>query len=446
MPNNAKLFLNKVINENDVKALVRHDVDLAHMPNEIDRKAYQFIERYSKENGGDSPSYATVADNVDGFEYIPEISDSYAYLAKNVKAYHAKRRMVELLNDGDFEKKIRSMDGHEFIEEWLPSVIDDIRRESSLNTKVGTDLKSGADDFIAEFDKRLIGESGRMWKSRFSCIGEYVSGNMYTIFGESGRGKSVIALEDAIYAAMQGANVLIWSLEMPLYEVMSRAYISISGSVGVRREFVEGVDMDVGFDADDLRKGTFNHGYEAAFKTFVRNINEYVPGNITIRAIDDSSFIDKNLRALEHDIEATNADFVVVDPFYFMDYEANTSRTKGGDASNTSRAMRLMTGRLDVVMIPLTQAEESKPEFNDDGVRTLNPPTRETVKKTKSLLEDAAILISVDTNYKQGLGIVRNNKGRSGGEDNVSNIIYLPQYGVVEEISVGDGAMEGFEF
>src|SRR5699024_3457370 len=262
----------------------------------------------------------------------------------NIKDFSAQKAVVDWFETGEFERKLNELGGKEFVEKWLPSALESVRIRTDVREHVGTSVKEDTEKFIEEYERRKAGESFKVWKSKFSAIGEYISGNMYTIFGESGRGKSVIALEDAIYAAMQGANVLIWSLEMPLYEVMSRAYISISGSVGVRREFVEGVDMDVGFNADDLRKGTFRGGHETEFKDFVRNINEYVPGNITIRAIDDSSFIDKNLRALEHDIEATGADFVVVDPFYFMDYEANTSRTKGGDASNTSRAMRLMTG------------------------------------------------------------------------------------------------------
>ena len=51
-----------------------------------------------------------------------------------------------------------------------------------------------------------------------------------------------------------------------------------------------------------------------------------------------------------------------------------------------------------------------------------------------------------DNHYKQGLGIVGILKGRDGGEGDISNVIYLPQYGIVKEIEVGEEAMKGFEF
>src|SRR5690625_7515972 len=92
---------------------------------------------------------------------------------------------------------------------------------------IGTDIKRDSDKFIEEYERRKAGESFKVWKSKFSAIGEYISGNMYTVFGESGRGKSVITLEYAIYAAMQGDNVLLWTLEMGWYEVMLRIYASI---------------------------------------------------------------------------------------------------------------------------------------------------------------------------------------------------------------------------
>ena len=60
MPNHAKLLLNKVINEDDVKALIRYGVDTNHMPTKVDVDTLNFIENYAKENGGRAPSYATV--------------------------------------------------------------------------------------------------------------------------------------------------------------------------------------------------------------------------------------------------------------------------------------------------------------------------------------------------------------------------------------------------
>ena len=442
----SKLFLNKVIEENDINAFARYNVNIDDMHNEIDRNTYRFIEKYAQENGGQAPSYAVVADSVEGFEYIPEVSDSYTYLARQIKDFSAQQAIVDWFKTGEFERKLNELGGQEFVNNWLPSALESVKMRTTVRESVGTDVKKDVDKFLEEYERRKAGESFKVWKSKFSAIGEYISGNMYTVFGESGRGKSVLTLEDAIYAATQGANVLLWTLEMGWYEVMVRIYTSISGEQGYTRATFEGVDMDAGFSARDLRVGELSDEFEEAFQAFLQSINAYLPGNITVRAVDDEEFTDRSLRALEADIKKLNTDFVVIDPFYYLHYEKNTSRTTGGDASNTSMKLRAMTGRLSVVTVAITQSDVKKSDKDDEGTRELRLPEREDVKKTKSLLEDAAVLIGIDSDYKQGLAIVGNMKGRDGGEGDISNVLYLPQYGVIKELEVGEEALKGFDF
>ena len=83
---------------------------------------------------------------------------------------------------------------------------------------------------------------------------------------------------------------------------------------------------------------------------------------------------------------------------------------------------------------------------DDDGERELELPERKDVAKTKQLLQDASLLIGVDSAYKQGLALVGVFKGRDGGEGNVSNVIYLPQFGVVKEMETGEVAAADFNF
>ena len=204
--------------------------------------------------------------------------------------------------------------------------------------------------------------------------------------------------------------------------------------------------MDVGFDSRDVRLGQLAPEYETAFRFFVETINDRLAGNIIIRAVDDEDFADRSLNELAKDIEQTKADYVVIDPFYYLHYEKNTSKTTGGDAANTSMRLRALAGRTSTVIIAITQADETSQEEDDDGNRELELPERKDVKKTKQLLEDAYLLIGVDTDYKQGRGIVGVFKGRDGGEGNVSDLIYLPQYGVVKEIEMGENAVSQFNF
>lgn len=447
-----KLFLNKVIEENDTSAFLRYNITKDDMHSDIDRCTFEFIEEYSEQNGGQAPSYATVASEVEGFEYIPEVSDSFRWLSTQIKDYSAKQAILSWFKPGEkgeqslFERKLNDSSGRDFVEKELPKMIESVNMRTSVREEVGTDVKKDVDKFLEEYDRRKAGESFRVWKSKYSAIGEYISGNMYTVFGESGRGKSVLTLEDAIYVAMQGANVLVYSMEMGWFEVLVRIYVSISGDKEITTAHLQGVDMGAGFNARDVRVGELSDEFEQAFREFVRTINDHVEGNITVRAVDDEDFTDRSLRALQADIEQLDIDFVMLDPFYYLSYEKNTSKTTGGDAANTSQKLRAMTGRLSVVTVAITQSDVQKSEGDEEGARELRLPSRDEVRKTAALMEDAAVLIGIDSDYKQGLAIVGNMKGRDGGEGDISNVLYLPQYGIVKELEVGEEALEGFNF
>src|SRR5690625_2911085 len=163
-------MLNKVINENDTKALLRHNITIDDMPTDVDRSAYRFIEQYAHENGGNAPSYAVVTDEVKGFFHIPEVSDSYSWLAKQVKGFSAKKSILDIHASGEYERKLNEIDGNEFIEKWLPEYLESVKMRTSVREKVGTDIKTGADKFLEEYERRKEGESFNLWKSKYSAI------------------------------------------------------------------------------------------------------------------------------------------------------------------------------------------------------------------------------------------------------------------------------------
>lgn len=440
------LLLSKVIDNNDPTALARFNIAEHDLPTEAERKAYRFIEDYARQNRGQAPSYATVATEVPEFgaEYVPEVTDSYEYLAREIKDHAASQRLIEYLPKL-VDKYNEGERGSALLDDLLKTA-ESIKLGTSVRYKVGTDIKTDADKFLAEYDRRKAGESFRIWKSKYSAVGEYVSSNLYTVYGKSGRGKSIITLEDAIYAAQQGANVLIWAMEMGWFEVLVRIFVSISGEEGVTTAHMHGMDLEAGFDSRDVRLGQLSHEFEVAFRFFVETMNDRLAGNITVRAVDDEDFTDRSLRALEADIEATNADYVVVDPFYYLHYERNTSKTTGGDAANTSMRLRALAGRTSTVIVAITQADETTQDEDEDGNRELTLPERKDVKKTKALLEDAYLLIGVDSDYKQGRGLVGVFKGRDGGEGNTSELLYIPSIGVVREMETGDAVAGQFDF
>ncbi|MGW7760455.1 DnaB-like helicase C-terminal domain-containing protein [Bacillus velezensis] len=463
--NYGTLLISKAIEANDPNALLRFNVSEADFQTQGERKAFRYVMDYAEKYRGQAPTAEMVANEVPDFQPDFNIEASYDYLAKNLKDRAAEREFIELMNgriDPETDRQVQEPQLEKrFIEaqksgdmgkffEWLTGQAESLKMRTNVRNSVGTDIKRDIDKFKAEYENRKAGESFRIWRSKFDFVnkamGGYVSSNVYVIYGKSGRGKSAVSLEEVTNCAMQGANVLIWSMEMGWYEVLVRLYVSISGTMGVTTATLDGVDMEAGFNSRDVRQGKLTDEFEAGFMEFLDRLNEIIPGNITVRAVDDEDFGSRTLRDLKSDIIETKADVVLVDPFYYLDYEANTSKTAGGDAANTSQKLRRLAGHTKTTIFALTQADEDDEKETEDGARELKLPQRKDVKKTKALLEDAALLIAVDTNAKEGRGLIGLNKGRDGGEGEVAEIIYLPQIGVVKQPEMGAGAADVFEF
>ncbi|MCC8352549.1 DnaB-like helicase C-terminal domain-containing protein [Bacillus sp. AF23] len=463
--NYGTLLISKAIEANDPNALLRFNIAENDLPTQGERKAFRYVMQYAEQHRGQAPTAEMLANEVPDFQPDFNIEASWDYLAKNLKEQAAERQFIELVSgrvdpetgrqvqEPQLEKRFieaqKSGDMGSFFE-WLTEQAESLKMRTNVRSSVGTDIKRDIDKFKAEYENRKAGESFRIWRSKFDFInramGGYVSSNVYVIYGKSGRGKSAIALEEVVNCAMQGANVLIWSMEMGWYEVLVRLYVSISGSLGVTTATLNGVNMEAGFNSRDVRQGNLNEEFEAGFMEFLGRLNDILPGNITVRGVDDEDFGSRTLRDLKSDIIETKADVVLVDPFYYLDYEANTSKTAGGDAANTSQKLRRLAGQTKATIFALTQADEEDEKDSEDGSRELKLPQRKGVKKTKALLEDAALLIAVDTNAKEGRGLIGLNKGRDGGEGESAEIIYLPQIGVVKQPEAGEAAAAQFDF
>lgn len=439
-------LLSKIIDTNDPQAFKRYGIERYHFHTDAERKAYDFIREYSETNRGQAPDYRTVVAEIDGFNYIPNVEDSIGWLVQQVKDSAGKRMLYEFLTSPEVGRKYEQLNTGEF-SEWITTQTELINRKVSINKKVGIDLKLDTEKFLAEYKRRKLGQSFKIWKSKFpsinKAIGGYFSGNIYTWYGRSGRGKSVFVMEEALEAAVQGANVLVWALEMSYFEWMSRAYSSLSGRMGAVITQIDGVDYEAGFQNRELLTGKLPPEYEEGFVSFLKNMPEFIDGNIVVRAVDDEDFFKRDVSQLEADILATKADVVVVDPIYYMDYEANTSKTAGGDAAATSKKLRHLAGRTQTVIHIITQADEDKKEKDEDGNRELKAPTRAEIKKTKAVLEDANTVFGIDT--LDGRGVIELGKGRTGGEGDVIEVMYMPNYGIVRELSTGELIAEQFE-
>jgi replicative DNA helicase len=429
-------LLSKVCDEQDVAALKRHAIEADHFATEAERKALRYVLEYAQQNGGKAPDGAFLEHFADGF-YVPDCAMTFDSLSKNVKDDAFFREAQNLFTDSRFQRYLDEGDRNNF-EKLLTETLQKITLGTSVRKSVGTSLKNDVDGFLDQYDKIEAGESRKVWRSKFGrindTVGGYTSGNIYAWYGRSGRGKSVLVTEEAIESAMQGANVLFWSMEMSQYEVLTRMYTSLSGREGIVVNNIEGIDRESGFDNYKLQNGLLDDDTKAKLRNFLRELNGQMTGDIILRAVDDADFHTRTTRELESDIETVNADVVVIDPIYYMDFERNTSKTKGGDVAATSKQLRRLGGSTETAIHVITQADEVADETDEDGRRTeMRPPTRKELSKSKAILQDAALTLGIDT--LDGQGIIQINKGRSGGEGTQIELTYAPQYGLVCELS-----------
>lgn len=450
-------FISKMLDSKNVHAFEQYNITERKLATPEEREVYRYLSDY-KEKNGSLPSPEEVSSLYEDFIYVPNVSSSFDYLADNINDDYAKMEITRAIQgsvgaDDEYKEHvslsnlINEKPGMETLD-WLSEKLEEIKKQANHQTKIGNDLKTDIEWMFEEYDRRKEGKTFKVWPSRFKSLnkimgGGYASGNMYTIYARSGRGKSILVLEEAIEAAMNGATVLYYALEMPKFELFARAFSSISARYGLFNAKIDGIDYEIGFPQKEILMGKMSEEYYQSFKDFVRSINERIDGTIIFRCIDDPEFIRRDSKQLEADIRQTEAHVVVVDPIYFMSMERNESMTAGGEVAATSKKLRLMAGHLNVVLIVVTQAEETREQYTEDGERQLSVPKRNEMKKSKQLLEDASLTIGLDT--KDGRGIIMPGKGRSGGEDEKIEILFLPNYGLVKELPSMEDAKDQFE-
>lgn len=448
MAAHGQQLLSKIVDTGDITAVTRFGITRTDYATEGERRAHDFVIKYAAENAGAAPSLSTfVAEFPDDVcAYIPGVTDSFEYLAREIKDAAGKRETAALLSDPRMQAEFDEKTTEEFVSS-LTRKLDQIKLRTRTNVLALTDVSKHTDKFLAEYRARKAGTSFRIWRSKFRSINEqiggYFSGNTYAWYARSGRGKSVLVMEDgAIEAAFQGATVLVWALEMSEFEWTARAYSSVSARSGAFNANIDGVDYAAGFENKALLMGRLGAEFEAQFETFLQTLNGAIPGRIILRASDSDGFIERGIAQLEADIRETEADVVVVDPIYLMDYEANTSRVAGGDVAATSVKLKRLAGQTKTVIHLVTQAEEDASEKGEDGVRELRPPKRAELKKSKAILEDAANIFGIDTLAHEGRGVIELGKGRNGGEDTRVEIVYLPNWGIVQETDLAEEAAQ----
>uniref|UniRef100_UPI00075CEE49 DnaB-like helicase C-terminal domain-containing protein n=1 Tax=Sporosarcina koreensis TaxID=334735 RepID=UPI00075CEE49 len=312
----AKLLLNKVIEENAIDALTRHQITLDDMPSEVDRATYRFVTDYAKQNGGQAPSYLTVAAEVPGYEYLPGVSDHYTHLAKEIKKFTATRMIMHWFDSGEFERELNEKGGISFINDFLFPAAEKVILGTSVRTDVGRTLTDIKESMRQEYDKRKTGKSNKRWETPFPMLtkelGGWFSGDVYGIMAESGRGKTYLIIKIVDSLLRQGANVLVKSFEVKEYVWIARL---ISIITAVDELFVDELGRKLGIPNKQILSAKLEGIVYERFSEVLDALDTYYPGTLYFQGKSDAC-LTRTLDDLEREVMSGQVDAVFLDPFY----------------------------------------------------------------------------------------------------------------------------------
>lgn len=418
------------------------------MHSDVDRATYNFVTEYAAENAGKAPSWALVTSSVEGYEYLPEVSDSYAYLARELKGYSAKQAFIEKWKSGEIERNLTDLSGADFIEKYLPEMAESIKAQTSVRADIGRTMGDIKESYRVEYANRKNGKSNKRWDTPFPPLTEEISGwfagDVYGIMAESGRGKTYLIIKIIDSLLRQGANVLVKSFEVKEYVWISRL---ISIITAVDEMFVDELGRKLGIPNKRLLSGSLDDIVYEKFTEVLDALDTYYPGTLYFQGKSDAN-LTRTLNDLERELSTGQVDAVFLDPFYGLTdvYGKNSNNTAGGAAEQAATRFENIIGDNDVLGFYAVQATVEKKQTDDDEQRMLNLPTRDQVKTTKRLLEIATNLLSFDSIEKEGVAMLGIEKGRSGGEDFRLELMALFDYGILKEFETGEAAAADFNF
>jgi hypothetical protein len=397
----------------------------------VHREVYDAFVAHCKKYG-ETPSLATlVAETDTGFTF-EDVEESADTLVRKLREYRAKTEKQEAL------KKIAlewAQLGADEVTQRIKSEMDAIDQKYGLAAQTHTDWVTDGHQRVATYEHRKSSQQKLIYTGFDSWnkeIGPFKPGDYVVLFAEPKRGKTHISRAFiTLPAVRQGFRVLDYALEQPRAEIEAVLDSLESAFMGV----FEYNGQPSGFSERDILRGTLED--EDTYRDFVTQVDRQKAGygSYIIKTLEDDDLIACNMDKIESDIELYKPDVVLVDQASLMSYEKVKDGKAGAAAEATSRRFRRMCVRKGVVGVMLVQAtmEQAKEE---DGIRVLNPPDATKIKTSKSFVEDATTLVTMDSTH--GKALLKCERARMGGGGFTVDLQFFPNYGIVREVQAAD--------
>lgn len=374
-------LLSKVIDEQNLAVLYKGNITVEDFYTQAD--TYNFIVSYSK-TYNEVPPFETVVAECPNFDYQPEVNDHFNFLIKSVKNATAKRKAFELLQKEAGEKfqKLQGVDFVNWLAESANHIKDVVESESGLGTNFATNGKERADSYLDRKENR----SGKYIPTPYSSLTQWLGGGFelgdYVLLNAfTNRGKSWIASQIGIVAWNSDFGVMHYSPELSKSQQLDRLD-TIHGH----------------FNNTALKVGNLIN--EEKYLDYLKGFNTSKETPYMVKTMDDLTK-GLSLDVIEADLQANpQIKMVIIDGFNLIAHKGIKGGSNRDAMSNTSRQLRQLFGKYQVVGIIVhqtpTSAEKENLQKDEAGTRMVNPPEIHQYSETVAVIQDACTVLTFD--------------------------------------------------
>lgn len=376
-------LLSKVIDENTFHTLTRYNIA------ETDFEAYPHVFKYIKDyvkEYGQTPDYRHVVAEFGDFDYMPDVQDSFKYLAKTIKDHSAKRKAVIKL--AQINENYRVMSGEAFAK-WLKETATDLETIANSSASTATNYATNGLERKEWYNENKENRTLTYIPTPYPTLTEWLGGGFelgdyILLMAYTNKGKSWIGSHIGNIAHEHGFGVLHYSPELSKKQQV------------YRNDTLRGH-----FNNVDIRRGQLEN--EEAYFEYLDKFNDTVEVPYYIKSMED---LPKGLSidVIESDLKMYEGKIglVIIDGFNLMTH----SKIGRDGMTDTSRRLRQVFGRHGVAGLVIhqtpTSAEKSMKTEEDELDIEIQVPQVTDYSETIAVVQDSATVLTF--NQIQGRG------------------------------------------
>lgn len=329
--------------------------------------------------------------------------ESYAGIVKE----NSSRRSLK----ATLEKSLKSLKAgnkpKEILSETQNALNDELLKISNESSTVN--IATDQDEYMEHLRERMrkfketngnpLAAAGGIptgYKTIDDNVGGLMGGQLITIGGRTGIGKSFLAVAMAIAAAIAGKTVLFFSLEMQPEEVMNR-FVSNIAEVKLGKLINGSLSKE---DVDKVEEARKQLSKMKIIIDATPNIDaDYIRG-----------------KAMKQAASPDGLGLVIVDYLQLMTPRPSSrGDNRERQVADMSRNLKLLAMQMKIPVIDLVQLNREKKDDEDPT------PTINDIRESNSIAQDSSVIILIHRNIKadNGLGdalfiIGKNRNGRAG--------------------------------